>query len=106
MKAWIMLILAALLETVWAISLKYSNGFTKLLPSLIGIGSAAASFFMLSLALKTLPVGTAYAVWVGIGVVGVVIAGVVILGENSSALRVGFLAMILIGVIGLQVVES
>ncbi|HLT01196.1 MAG TPA: SMR family transporter, partial [Geminicoccaceae bacterium] len=97
---------AGLLEVVWAIALKQTDGFTRLWPSVIGITAAVVSFVMLSSALKSLPVGTAYAVWVGIGALGVALAGIVALGESAAPLRVGFLALILIGVVGLKVVEG
>jgi len=104
--AWFILIIAALLETVWALALKYSEGFTRLWPSIVGITSATTSFFLLSIALRSLPVGTSYAVWVGIGVIGVVIAGNVLLEEQLSVSRMIFLIMILVGIIGLRTIES
>jgi len=104
--SWLLLTGAGLLEIVWAIALKQAGGFTRFWPSLIGIVSAIVSFVMLSLALKQLPVGTAYAVWVGIGALGVAIAGIVTLGESASPMRLGLLALILIGVIGLKLVEA
>ena len=94
--SWLLLTGAGLLEIVWAIALKQAGGFTRFWPSLIGIVSAIVSFVMLSLALKQLPVGTAYAVWVGI----------VALGESASPMRLSLLALILIGVIGLKLVEA
>ena len=104
--SWLLLTGAGLLEIVWAIALKQAGGFTRFWPSLIGIVSAIISFVMLSLALKQLPVGTAYAVWVGIGALGVAIAGIVALGESASPMRLSLLALILIGVIGLKLVEA
>jgi quaternary ammonium compound-resistance protein SugE len=104
--AWTILIGAGLLEIVWAIALKYADGFTRFWPSAIGLTAAVASFVMLSVALKSLPVGTAYAVWVGIGVLGVAIAGVIALGESTSVLRLAFLALILVGIVGLKMVEA
>jgi quaternary ammonium compound-resistance protein SugE len=104
--AWAILIGAGLLEIVWAVTLKYTDGFTRFWPSAIGLAAAVTSFVMLSVALKSLPVGTAYAVWVGIGAVGVAIAGILALGESLSALRLGFLALILAGIIGLKIVEG
>jgi len=104
--AWILLIGAGLLEIVWAIALKNSGGFTKLWPSVIGITAAVVSFVMLAEALKTLPVGTAYAVWVGIGAIGVAAAGILLLGEAATPARLGFLALILIGIMGLKAVET
>ena len=104
--AWLLLVGAGLLEIVWAIALKYADGFTRFWPSAIGIAAAVASFIMLTMALKSLPVGTAYAVWVGIGALGVALAGIVALGESASLMRLGLLVLILIGVIGLKVIET
>ena len=104
--SWLLLTGAGLLERVWAVALKQAGGFTRFWPSLIGIISAIISFVMLSLALKQLPVGTAYAVWVGIGALGVALAGIVALGESASPARLGLLALILIGVIGLKLVKA
>jgi quaternary ammonium compound-resistance protein SugE len=104
--AWAILIGAGLLEIVWAIALKFADGFTRFWPSAIGLAAAVASFVMLSVALKSLPVGTAYAVWVGIGVFGVAIAGMIALGESVSVLRITLLALILAGIIGLKMVEG
>ncbi len=104
--SWLLLTGAGLLEIVWAIALKQAGGFTRFWPSLIGIVSAIVSFVMLSLALKQLPVGTAYAVWVGIGAFGVALAGIVALGESASPTRLSLLGLILIGVIGLKLVEA
>lgn len=104
--SWLLLTGAGLLEIVWAIALKQAGGFTRFWPSLIGIVSAVVSFVMLSLALKQLPVGTAYAVWVGIGAFGVALAGIVALGESASPTRLSLLGLILIGVIGLKLVEA
>ena len=104
--AWIVLIGAGPLEIVWAIALKFADGFMRFWPSAIGLAAAVTSFVMLSLALKSLPVGTAYAVWVGIGVFGVAIAGMAAFGESASVLRLTFLALILAGIIGLKLVEG
>lgn len=104
--AWLILIAAGLLEIVWAIALKYSDGFTQLWPSVIGVGAAMISFALLSFALKSLPVGTAYAVWVGVGAVGVATVGILFLREAASPLRLAFLALITIGIIGLRLVEN
>jgi len=104
--AWIMLVGAGLLEVVWALALKQAGGFTRFWPSAIGIASAVVSFVMLSAALKTLPVGTAYAVWVGIGALGVALAGVLALGESASPARLAGLALILAGVVCLKLVET
>lgn len=103
--AWFLLIAAGLLEIVWAIALKYADGFTQVWPSVIGLVAAFVSFVMLTMALKSLPVGTAYAVWVGIGTLGVAVTGMVALGESTSPLRLSLLALILIGVAGLKIIE-
>lgn len=104
--AWVILVGAGLLEIVWAIALKQTGGFTRVWPSVVGVAAAVASFVMLSMSLKSLPVGTAYAVWVGIGALGVAIAGMVAFGESASLPRLGLLALILVGVIGLKIVEG
>lgn len=104
--AWFLLITAGLLEIVWAIALKYSAGFTQLWPSVIGLIAALVSFVLLTLALKSLPVGTAYAVWVGIGTLGVAFTGMIALGESTSPIRLIFLGLIFIGVAGLKVIET
>jgi quaternary ammonium compound-resistance protein SugE len=104
--AWILLLGVGLLEIVWAIALTYTGGFTRLWPNVIGVSAGLASFFMLSSALKSLPVGTAYEVWVGIGALGVAIAGIIALGESASPLRLGFLALILVGIVGLKLVDG
>ena len=87
---------------MWAVALKFADGFTRFWPSAIGLAAAVTSFVMLSLALKSLPVGTAYVVWVGVGAFGVAIAGMLALGENVSAPRLAFLALILVGIVGLK----
>lgn len=104
--AWFLLIGAGLLEIVWAIALKQTGGFTRLWPSVIGVSAAVISFVMLTFALKSLPVGTAYAVWVGIGAVGVAIAGIVAFGESASPTRMALLGLIVIGIIGLKAIET
>jgi quaternary ammonium compound-resistance protein SugE len=103
---WVLLVAAGLLEIVWATALKHADGFTRPVPSAIGIATAAASFYLLALALKSLPVGTAYAAWVGIGTAGVAVAGIVAFGEPASPARLGCLALILAGVAGLKLVEG
>lgn len=104
--AWVLLAGAGLLEVVWAVALKYANGFTRLWPSVIGVGAATASLLLLSIALRSLPVGTAYTVWVGIGAVGVTLAGALALGESLSPLRLTLLTLIVIGVAGLRIIEG
>lgn len=86
--AWIILVIAGLLEVIWAIGLKYSHGFTRLTPSIVTLVAMAASVFLLAYAMKTLPAGTAYAVWTGIGAVGTAILGIMLLGESASLARV------------------
>jgi len=100
--AWVYLFFAGLLEIGWAIGLKYTDGFTKLVPSLLTAGSMAASVFLLAIALKTLPVGTGYAVWTGIGAVGTAILGIALLGEPATIARLGSIALIVAGIIGLK----
>lgn len=104
--AWLILVVAGLLEIVWAIALKQSEGFSRLWPSVLGVGAALLSFVLLTVALRELPAGTGYAIWVGIGAVGVAIAGMVLLGEAVSPARVVFLAVIITGIVGLRVVEG
>ena len=86
--SWTILFLAGIFEIFWAVGLKYSDGFTKLFPTIFTIVTMIISFYLLSLALKALPIGTAYAVWVGIGTVGTVIAGIMLFGESMSLIRV------------------
>ncbi|MFM7887281.1 MAG: quaternary ammonium compound efflux SMR transporter SugE [Pseudanabaena sp.] len=99
---WINLIIAGLLEVVWASSLKYTDGFTKPIPSLITITTLTASFILLAQALKTLPVGTGYAVWTGIGVVGTAIIGSAFLGEPRDLTRFICICLIIGGIVGLR----
>ncbi|TDD72836.1 DMT family transporter [Actinomadura rubrisoli] len=103
---WVVLVIAAFMELVWATALKQSDGFTRLWPSVIGLSVALLSVVVLSVALRDLPVGTAYAVWVGLGSLGVAVTGMVVLGESVTPSRVACLALILIGVIGLKAVEG
>ena len=103
--AWLYLLIAGLFEVAWAIGLKYTEGFTRLVPSLWTVASMAISLLFLSLALKSLPVGTAYAVWTGIGAVGVAILGIVLFSEPANALRLGSIAMIIGGIVGLKLVS-
>ena len=104
--AWVVLFIAGLFEIGWAIGLKYTQGFTKPLPSIATLAAMAMSVFLLSQALKTIPVGTGYAVWTGIGAVGTVILGMVFLGEPREIARIVCLLLILIGIVGLKVVSS
>lgn len=100
--SWLILLIAGLLEVVWAIGLKYTHGFTRLMPSLITVTAMVASVMLLSWAMKTLPVGTAYAIWTGIGAVGAAVAGIVLLGESASVARILSLCLIVAGIIGLK----
>lgn len=100
--SWIILVLAGLLEIVWAIGLKYTEGFTKLWPTVGTVAAMVTSIVLLGMAMKSLPVGTAYAVWVGIGAVGTAILGIVLLGEPSNPGRLISLAVIVAGIIGLK----
>jgi quaternary ammonium compound-resistance protein SugE len=100
--AWAVLVVAGLLEVVWAISLKASDGFSKPLPSVVTIVAAALSFWLLGLSLKALPVGTAYAAWTGIGAVGAAVLGILIFKEPANALRLACIGLILAGIIGLK----
>lgn len=103
--AWTLLLLAGLFEVGWAVGLKYTEGWTRLWPS-VGTGIAMVlSFVLLAKALKAIPLGTAYAVWTGIGVVGTVALGMVLFGEAKSLLRLGSIALILLGIIGLRLAE-
>lgn len=99
---WLILVIAALFETVWAIGLKYTDGFTRLWPSVGTLAAMAVSVALLAVAMKSLPVGTAYAIWVGIGAVGTVILGVVLFGEPVNALRMASVALIVAGLVGLK----
>ena len=100
--SWLLLVLAGLFEIGWAIGLKYTEGFTRPLPTVLTVGAMAISLGLLGLAMRTLPVGTAYAVWVGIGAVGTVILGIVLLNEPANAARLVSVALILAGVVGLK----
>lgn len=100
---WISLIFAGLLEVAWAFTMKQSEGFTKLVPSLLTLVLMAISFLLLSFAMKSLPIGTAYAVWTGIGAVGAFLVGVVFLGEELSLMRVGAAALIFAGLILMKI---
>ncbi|EHN2723321.1 TPA_asm: quaternary ammonium compound efflux SMR transporter SugE [Salmonella enterica subsp. enterica serovar Typhimurium] len=100
--SWIILLIAGLLEVVWAVSLKYTHGFSRLTPSIITITAMVISMALLSWAMKTLPVGTAYAIWTGIGAVGAAITGILLLGESASPARLLSLGLIVAGIIGLK----
>jgi quaternary ammonium compound-resistance protein SugE len=102
--AWIYLFFAGLLEVAWAIGLKYTDGLTRPWPTAATVAAMVASVVLLGLALKTLPVGTAYAVWTGIGAVGVALLGIVLFGESASAGRLACIGLILAGIVGLKLV--
>ncbi|HOP04504.1 MAG TPA: multidrug efflux SMR transporter, partial [Tenuifilaceae bacterium] len=97
--AWIVLFIAGLFETAWAIGMKYSNGFTKLWPSVFTIIAMAISIWLLSISLKTLPVGSAYAVWTGIGAVGTAILGIILFHESKDILKILFILMVVAGLV-------
>jgi quaternary ammonium compound-resistance protein SugE len=104
--AWVLLTLAGLFEIGWAIGLKYTQGFTKFWPSVLTVVSMAVSLALLGLSLRTLPVGTAYAVWTGIGAVGTVILGIVLFGEPATAARLACVGLIVAGIVGLKVFSA
>jgi quaternary ammonium compound-resistance protein SugE len=102
--AWTILFVAGLMEIAWAIGLKYTEGFTRLVPSVLTLASMAGSVLLLGLALKTLPIGTAYAVWTGIGAVGTATLGIILFGEPATALRLSSIGLIVAGIVGLKLV--
>ncbi|CCG40498.1 quaternary ammonium compound efflux SMR transporter SugE [Magnetospirillum molischianum] len=104
--SWVALFFAGLFEIGWAIGLKYTDGFTKLMPSLATLVAMTVSIVLLALALKTLPLGTAYAIWTGIGTVGTALLGIVLFGEPSDALRLGCIGLIVAGIVGLKLLSS
>ncbi|MDP9471919.1 MAG: multidrug efflux SMR transporter [Chloroflexota bacterium] len=104
--AWVYLITAGLLEIAFAFGLKYSQGFTRLWPTLGFLLGGGASFYLLTRALQSLPVGTAYAIWTGIGAAGTALVGMLVLGEPRGALRIGSLILIVAGVVGLRLAEG
>lgn len=103
--AWFYLFVAGLFEIGWAIGLKYTQGFTRLLPTVLTLASMVVSLGLLGLALKTLPVGTAYAIWTGVGTVGTAVLGIVLLGEPAQALRLVCIGLIIAGIVGLKLVS-
>lgn len=100
--SWIILVLAGLLEVCWAIGLKYTDGFTKLGPSVFTLTTLAASMYLLARASQTLPIGTAYGIWVGIGALGAAVLGIFLFNESASPARLFFLALLLVSIIGLR----
>jgi quaternary ammonium compound-resistance protein SugE len=104
--SWVLLGIAGLLEIAFAFAMKSSEGFTRLIPALLTVGIGMSSVVLLSLALRTLPMGTGYAVWTGIGAAGTVIVGIAVLGESAAPLRLLCIVLILAGVIGLKLVST
>ena len=102
--AWTILFAAGLLEIGWAIGLKFTEGFTRLVPSVLTLLSMAGSVILLGLSLKTLPIGTAYAVWTGIGAVGTAMLGIALFGEPATAARLASISLIVAGIVGLKLV--
>lgn len=100
--AWVILVVAGLFEIGWAIGLKYTHGFTRLWPSVWTASAMLTSLWLLGIAMKSLPLGTAYAVWVGVGAVGTVILGIVLLGESPNPLRLVSVGLIVAGIVGLK----
>ena len=101
-KAWLILVVAALFEVGWAVGLKYTHGFTRLVPSVLTITAIVISMGLLAVAVRQIPIGTGYAVWTGIGAVGTATLGILLFGEPVSALRLGSIALILAGIVGLK----
>ncbi|MCD6673724.1 MAG: quaternary ammonium compound efflux SMR transporter SugE [Burkholderiaceae bacterium] len=101
-KAWTWLVVAGLFEIVWALGLKYSDGFSRLWPSVVVVVAAAASFWLLAIAMRVLPAGTAYAVWTGIGATGTALLGIALLGESANVARLVCIGLIVAGVLGLK----
>jgi quaternary ammonium compound-resistance protein SugE len=99
---WLLLLIAGLFEIVWTIGLKLSMGFSRPLPSLLTLAAVGVSFYCLSLALRGLPLGTAYAVWVGIGAIGATLAGILMFGESATPMKIASLALVAAGIIGLK----
>lgn len=104
--AWLILIIAGLLEIIWAIAMKYSEGFTRILPSVLTVFFIALSIYLLSLATKHIPIGTAYAIWAGIGAAGVAVFGILIFNEPSSLSHAACLVLIITGVVGLNLLST
>lgn len=104
--AWFYLFIAGLFEIAWAVGLKYSDGWTKLFPSVFTVITMIASFFFLSMSVKSLPIGTAYAVWTGIGTVGTVIYGLLFFNESNEFIRIFFIFLIFAGIVGLKIFST
>jgi len=106
MMSWFYLLIAGLFECAWAVGMKYTDGFTKLMPTLLTVSAMGISVWLLSLSMKSIPVGTAYVVWAGIGAVGVTVAGMLVLGESKDFIRIFFVFIIVSGVLGLKFVSN
>ena len=104
--AWMRLIVAGLFEVGWAVGLAYSESFSRLVPSVLTVAALAASMLLLAQAIEEIPLGTAYAVWTGIGVVGTALLGIALFDEPPSLARLGFIATILVGIVGLRVMKN
>lgn len=104
--SWVILVIAGFFEVIWAVSLKYSEGFTRLTPSVITIAAMVASFTCLSYALKVIPIGNAYAVWTGIGAVGIAIVGIVFFNEVADLKRLACIGLIVLGIAGLKILGA
>ncbi len=105
-NAWLLLVIAGLFEIVWAVGLKYSHGLTRPVPSAITIGAMAASMYLLARAVRTIPVGTGYAVWTGIGAVGTVVLGIVLFHEPATLARLACVGLIVAGILGLKLTSA
>jgi quaternary ammonium compound-resistance protein SugE len=104
--AWTLLCIAGLFEVAWAIGLKYTDGFGRLWPSIFTVAAMIVSVVCLALALKTIPVGTGYAVWTGIGAIGTALLGILLFGESASLARIGCIGLIVLGIVGLKLVSG
>ena len=105
-QAWLLLVVAGLLEVAWAVGMKYTAGFTRGAPSMAVLGIALLSFWLLGLAMRVLPVGTAYAVWVGIGAAGAGLLGILLFAESASLARLACIGLVVAGVVGLKLVDG
>ncbi|GAA0574891.1 quaternary ammonium compound efflux SMR transporter SugE [Caenispirillum bisanense] len=104
--AWLILFIAGLFEIGWAVGLKYTQGFTRITPTALTVGAMAVSFILLATALRSLPLGTAYAVWTGIGTVGTAVVGIVLFAESTAPLRLLCIGLVLAGIVGLKLVPG
>jgi len=102
MSAWLIVLAAGLLEIVWATGLRFTDGFSRLLPTVVVLALAWLSFYLLAVAMRDIPMGTAYAIWTGIGATGVAVLGILWFKEPASLARLGFIAMIVVGIVGLK----